>query len=436
MGFETNAEIESYFDRLWPLLRSITGDGVRKTHDILAELVPLKRIEIPSGTEVFDWTVPREWRVREAYVVRPDGKKILDIRDNNLHLLNYSSPFKGKVTKEELDKHLFSLPDKPGAIPYLTSYYKERWGFCLSHNERTALPDGLYDVLIDTELFNGSMTLSEAVLPGETDKEVLISAYTCHPSLANNELSGPLLAAFLWRRLAALEQRNLTYRFVFLPETIGSVAYLSIRGRGLMEKMAAGYVVTCAAAKDGRIVYKRSRRGDSAADRAAEYVLKKRAPEAEILDFFPHDGSDERQYCSPGFNLPVGSVMRGMYRKYPEYHTSLDDKTVISFDALREMLDIYYDVCMVLDKNTAYMNKIMFCEARLGKRGLYKDVRSPFNDAALWLMSFSDGYNDLLDIAERSGMDFEVLSAAAEELAAGGVLEKTDKITKNGDKRP
>ena len=218
-------------------MRSITGEGVRLTHDILGEVVPLKRFEIPSGTEVFDWTVPQEWVVREAYVITPDGRRILDVRDNTLHLLNYAVPFRGELSRAELDAHLYSLPEQPDAIPYVTSYYAPRWGFCLSHNERVALPEGQYQVVVNTEYIDGSLTLSEAVLPGESEQEVLLSTYTCHPAMANNELSGPLVTAFLYRRLAAWKRRHYTYRFVFLPETIGSLAYLQLRGEHLKRQL-------------------------------------------------------------------------------------------------------------------------------------------------------------------------------------------------------
>ncbi len=257
---ETPTQIEALFDRLWPLLRSLTGEGVRATHDILSEYVPLQRIEVPSGTQVFDWTVPEEWNVRDAYLIAPDGRRIFDVADNNLQLVNYSVPFRGTLSRAALDAHLHSRRDMPDAIPYVTSYYQPRWGFCLSEVERQALPDGDYQVVVDTELSKGALTMSEAVLPGLESDEVLISTYTCHPSLANNELSGPLVAAFLYRRLAAWPERRLTYRFVFAPETIGAIAYLAMRGDHLRERLVAGYVVTCAGL-DTHFTYKRSRRG-------------------------------------------------------------------------------------------------------------------------------------------------------------------------------
>jgi aminopeptidase-like protein len=419
--------LESYFDRLWPLPRSITGNGVRRTHDILSELLPLERIEIPSGTTVFDWTVPQEWVVRGAYIVAPDGRRLLDFADNNLHLVGYSRPFRGRMKRSELDKHLHSLPERPSAIPYVTSYYAASWGFCLSDDMRRALPEGDYEVVVDTDLINGSMTLSECVLPGESEREVLISANTCHPSLASNELSGPLVAAFLYRRLAELPRRRLTYRFVFLPETVGAIAFLSLRGEALQKRLVAGYVLTCLG-DAGRFTYKRSRRGDSLADRAAAHVLVRTRPGADIIDFFPQ-GCDERQYCSPGFDLPVGSVMRTMYWHYPEYHTSLDNKNLMSFPSLVETIDACFAICRVLEAEGRYRCRVQFCEPQLGKRGLYPSFgganeREARIRSQAWLLNFSDGQHSLLDIAERSGESVSDLSDAAESCVAAGLLER------------
>ena len=262
------ALLEDCFDRLWPIMRSITGDGVRETHDILGELIPLERMEIPSGTKTFDWTVPKEWVFRDAYVIDPNGGRILDARHNTLHLVNYSEPFRGTLSRGELDDHLYSLPERPDAIPYVTSYYRPRWGFCLSQAQRNALPDGDYQVVVDTDLIDGSLTLSECVLPGESTDEVLLSTYTCHPSMANNELSGPLVAAALAKRIAAWPKRRLTYRFVFAPETIGAIAYLSKRGEHLKQSLVAGYIITCVGIP-APFTYQRSRRGNSLADKVA-----------------------------------------------------------------------------------------------------------------------------------------------------------------------
>ena len=422
------AEIAAYFDRLWPILRSLTGAGVRESHDILGELLPLGRFEIASGTQVFDWTVPPEWVVREAYVVTPDGRRILDVRENTLHLVNYAVPFRGFLSREELEPHLYSLPDQPDAVPYVTSYYTPRWGFCLAHRERERLPEGVYEVVVDTEHLDGSrggaMTLSEAVLPGETDEEVLLSTYTCHPSLANNELSGPLVTAFLYRRLARWKRRRYTYRFAFVPETVGALAYLTLRGEGLKRNLVAGYVVTCAG-DDAPFTYKRSRRGDTLADRAALHVLG-RLPDTRVRAFFPQ-GSDERQYGSPGFNLPVGSIMRSVYGTYPEYHTSLDNRDFISFRALQGSVDVYERVLGALEQNSRFRNLAPYGEPNLGKRGLYPERGTERPEervaATLWVLNYSDGLHDLLQIAELSGLELGVLADAARACVGAGLLE-------------
>jgi aminopeptidase-like protein len=425
-GHESLGEIELLLDRLWPILRSITGDGVRETLAILSEVAPLSRIEVASHTKVFDWTVPPEWVVREAYALTPTGERILDVDENNLHLLNYSAPFRGTLTRVQLDAHLYSLPEQPEAIPYLTSYYERRWGFCISQHQRDRLPEGDYEVVIDTEHIQGSLSIGEVVLPGEDVSEVLISTYTCHPSLANNELSGPLVAAFLYRRLSRWPSRRLTYRFVFAPETIGAIAYLSLRGEHLRERLLAGYVVTCVGAGD-RFTLKRSRRGDTLADRAALHVLTQLPEQPRVFDFFP-SGSDERQYCSPGFNLPVASVMRSMYGTYPEYHTSLDNRELISCSALQESIDVYERILRVLDTNVSYMSHVPMCEPQLAPRNLYSTLgtreSTDFTDALLWVLSYADGEHDLLEVAEMSGLALSELVSAATACLDAGLVER------------
>jgi aminopeptidase-like protein len=423
---ETTQDVECLFNRLWPLPRSITGEGVRQTHEVLSEFVPLQRIEVPSGTSAFDWTVPKEWSVREAYILAPDGRRLFDFLENNLRLVGYSVPFRGRLSRQALEAHLHSRPDLPDAIPYVTSYYAPRWGFCLSERERRALPDGDYEVVIDTDLIDGALTLSEAVLPGEEKAEILISAYTCHPSLANNELSGPIAAAFLYRRLAAWPERRLTYRFVFAPETIGALAYLALRGDHLRNTLVAGYVVTCVGL-DTHFTYKRSRRGNSLADRAAAHVLRHLGMDHELRDFSP-TGSDERQYCSPGFDLPVGSLMRGVYGEYPEYHSSLDDKRLISFAALQGSIDAYEAICRTLEQNLTFRNLLPFGEPQLGRRGLYPTLGSADQSGQvapmMWLLNLSDGRHDLLAIAERSGLPVGVLRQAARAAEEKGVVAR------------
>lgn len=419
-------QIEALFDRLWPLLRSLTGEGVRATHDILSEYLPLQRIEVPSGTRVFDWVVPKEWVVREAYVFAPDGRRLLDVAENNLRLVNYSIPHRGTLSRAAFDAHLHSRADMPDAIPYVTSYYEPRWGFCLSQTERAGLPDGDYEIVVDTELKDGALTISEAILPGLETDEVLISTYTCHPSLANNELSGPILAAMLYRRLAAWPERRLTYRFVFAPETIGAIAYLALRGDHLREHLVAGYVATCCGL-DTHFTYKRSRRGNALADRAATHALKALGREHRVRDFAP-TGSDERQYCSPGFDLPVGSLMRGVYGEYAEYHTSLDTKSLINFAALQGSVDVYEAICRTLDRNVTFENLLPFGEPQLGRRGLYPTLgaadQSGKVKAMMWLLNLSDGSHDLLSIAERSGLSIDQLWSAAAAAESAGILRR------------
>ncbi len=425
---ETKDEIAALFDKLWPLFRSITGDGVRQSLDVLSAQLPLTQIEVPTGTPVFDWIVPKEWVVREAHLTGPDGRRIADIRDNNLHLVNYAVPFRGRIDRAELDRHLHSRPDQPDAIPYVTSYYSPAWGFCLPHRVRAALPDGDYDVVIDTDHVDGSLTLGEAVLPGESDEEVLFSTYVCHPSMANNELSGPLVAAFLYRRLSQIKNRRLTYRFVFLPETIGSLAYLSLRGDHLKRRLLAGYILTCIG-DSGPFTYKRSRHAASLANRAAEYALKRRgAADSRVLDFSPI-GSDERQYCSLGFDLPVGSLMRTPYGQFPEYHTSLDNRSFIDFDAIGASVDMALGICRILEDAETFVTLVREGEPNLGRRGLYPAQGGNRKagegvTAILWALHFSDGQTDLLSIAERSGVPLEDLADMARRCAAAGIMAR------------
>lgn len=426
---ELERSLEAYFDRLWPICRSLTGEGVRRSLDILSEIVPLTRHRVASGTRVFDWEVPDEWTIRDAYIQTPDGRKVADFSVNNLHVLNYSTGVDTMLTKSELAANVRTLPDQPDAIPYVTSYYSRKWGFCMSQNEWDALPEeGLYRAFIDAELKPGHMDYAEAVLPGTTDRQVLFSTYICHPSMANNELSGPLAQAFLYRAIAVMKERRYTYRFVFLPETIGAIAYLSRVGEELKEKLDAGYVLTCIG-DSGKFTYKRSKQETSLADRAAEHILRFRAathhpnpkedPSYHVIPFAV-GGSDERQYCSPGFNLPVGSLMRTPYQHYPEYHTSLDNKALLSFKHLAHSTEMLSSIVRAIELNEKPFSTVQYGEPQLGKRGLYPDSINP-DDAReqlhnlLHLLSFADGRHDMIDIAEKRNrcvLDF------AEPLAA------------------
>lgn len=419
--------LESYFDRLWPICRSITGDGVRQSLEILREVIPLETHEVRTGTRVFDWEIPREWNIHDAYISAPDGRKIADFQKNNLHVVNYSSPVDLRMGFDELNTHLHTSDVDADAVPYVTSYYKESWGFCISQNTLDSMPrQGEYRVLIDSTLEDGSLTYGDLLLPGDSSEEILLSTYICHPSMANNELSGPLVTAFLYEAIRAMPSRHYSYRFVFCPETIGAIAYLAENGDVLSERVRGGYVVTCAG-NDAPFTYKRSRRGDADSDRIAEYVLQRKASRpGRLVDFFPV-GSDERQYCSPGFDLPVGSMMRSMYRTYPEYHTSLDNKAFISFEAMAGSVDLYHEMIGIFEANRKYRSTNPFCEPQLGKRGLYSAVgakeKPEHIKAIMWVLSLADGSVDLLDIAGRSGLDFDIVAAASDTLVEHGLLE-------------
>jgi aminopeptidase-like protein len=420
--------IEEYFDRLWPITRSLTGNGNRESLKILSEIIDLEITEVPCGTKCFDWNVPPEWNINEAWIKDSKRNIIIDFSDNNLHILGYSEPLQGKFSFEELKSHLYTLPDQPDLIPYLTSYYQRRWGFCLSHNQFIQLDkNDTYEVFIDSSLDdNGSMTIGEAVIKGKSDKEILFSTYICHPSLASNELSGPLVSAFIYNHLKKQKHLKYTYRFIFVPETIGSIYSLSVKGEYWKNNLTAGFVITCIG-DDGKFTYKRSRIGNSLPDRAVETILNQTENEFNLVDFFP-SGSDERQYCSPGFNLPVGSLMRTMYGKYPEYHTSGDNKDFISFDAMEKSVSKYLEVIELIEKNEKYINKMPFCEPQLGKRGLYPTLGSQkgtqdFVTAMMWILNLSDGENDLITISEKSKIAVKDLIPVVAKLIENGILE-------------
>lgn len=421
-------KIENYFDRLWPINRSLTGNGNRETLNILSEIIDLKISEIPSGTQSFDWTVPPEWNIKEAWVKDSKGKKIIDFSKNNLHILGYSEPFRGELSSQELKLHLYSLPEQPDLIPYLTSYYKRRWGFCLSHNQLLKLDENeKYDVFIDSSLDNnGSMTIGEAIVKGQSEKEVLFSTYICHPSLASNELSGPLVSAFIYSKLKEQQKLKYTYRFIFVPETIGSIYSLSVKGNHWKNNLQAGFVIT-SIGDDGKFTYKKSRLGNSLPDKVVEMVLSQTENDFNIVDFFP-SGSDERQYCSPGFNLPVGSLMRTMYGKYPEYHTSADNKEFVSFEAMEKSVLKYLEIIEILERNEKYMNTMPHCEPQLGKRGLYPTLGSQkgtegFVKAMMWVLNLADGTNDLISISEKSNIPVQQLIPVIDKLIENGILE-------------
>ncbi len=393
---------------------------------ILSELVPWQKYQFPTGQKVLDWTVPKEWNVYDAYLIDPNGKRRAWFRENNLHLMGYSIPYRGTMPLRELRKHLYSLPDQPQAIPYLTSYYEERWGFCLSHEELLTLPEGDYQIVVDTKLESGYLEFGEAVLKGETNEEILFSSYLCHPSLANNELSGPLVLSSLYRRIASWTKRRYTYRFVLAPETIGSIAFLSVHGQHLMNHLVAGYQLTCVG-DGGAFTFKKSRRGDSLADRAG-LAFMKQAGESNVIPFSPAVGSDERQYCSPGFNLPVASLMRTMYTCYPEYHTSLDNKNLMSFSSMVDVISAYEEIAHSIECNRHYVNLYPFGEPQLGPRGLFRAISGKerqIEELALWwLLNYADGDHDLFDIANLSGLSVGVLDRVAAHLVNAGIFRE------------
>ncbi len=422
--------IELLFDRLWPINRSLTGNGVRKSFDILSEYIDLEITEVPSGAKVFDWVVPPEWNINDGYIVTPDGNKIASFLKNNLHVLGYSLPVDKKMSFEELLPHIYTLPEQPDVIPYLTSYYKERWGFCMPHKDFLSLPkEGLYHVYIDSKLEpNGSLTYGEAILPGRIKKEIIFSTSICHPSLANNELSGIIVSIYLLKKLKKLKDRYYTYRFIFIPETIGAIAYLHNKGDYLKENIHAGLIITCAG-DEGMFTYKRSRKKDTETNKVAEHILKHYANENHrVVDFIPI-GSDERQFCSPGFNLPFGSLMRTMYGEYKEYHTSADNKEFISFNALKKTVEMYFKVCQAFEINQKYMNQNPYGEPFLSKHNLYPDLSSASGIKEHWLkqilfiLNYSDGETPLIEIAEKLNVPILDLSESIRKLMEKNLIK-------------
>ncbi len=422
---EAGREIFRFAEEAYPICRSITGDGVRETLKILQQTIPLEIREVPSGTQVFDWTVPREWNVRDAWVKNPRGEKVVDWKRHNLHLLGYSVPVRETLPLAELKPHLYTLPECPGAIPYRTSYYQERWGFCLPHAELEAWDDGEYEVLIDSTLEDGHLSYGELFLEGQSEETVLFSTHICHPSLANDNLSGLGVCAHLARLLATAERRY-SYRFLFLPGTIGAITWLALN-EDAARRVRHG-LVAANLGDPGKLCYKRSRRGSAEIDRAVVRVLEDAGDPYEVEDFVPF-GYDERQYCSPGFNLAVGSLTRTPWGRYDEYHTSDDDLEIIRPEHLGASLRRYLEVVCLLEENRRYQNLNPCCEPQLGKRGLYRTIGGSDTGrrrelALLWVLNLSDGEHTLLDVAERSGIAFELLAEAASSLLDAGLLEE------------
>jgi len=422
-------DIHTLAQRIWKINRSITGEGVRETLSILKDIIPsLKIHSVPTGTPVFDWTVPNEWKVTDAYIVTPDGEKICKFADNNLHLLGYSIPFKGRMSLSELKNHLYTLPEQPDAIPYITSYYKERWGFCLTHEQYESLVEGEYEVYIESELFQGELNYGELLIKGQSEKEIFLSTYICHPSMANNELSGPTVVTFLAKWLSEQSNLRYSYRIIFIPETIGSITYLNFNYKQMKERVTAGFNVTCVG-DDRAYSYVPSRDGNTISDQIALHVLK--WTDAEFVKYSWFDrGSDERQYCAPGIDLPIASIIRTKYGKYPEYHTSLDDlETVVTpsgldggYWAIRRAID-------ALEHNKNYIVSVLG-EPQMGKRGLYPTLSTKKSGEEVRLMmdfiSLCDGKTSLLNIADKLNVPIWDLYDLCDKLEKHNLLESNE----------
>lgn len=422
---ETDCSLLNLIKELYPICRSITGEGVRETLRIIQKRVPLEIQEVPSGTKVFDWTVPPEWNVTDAYVMNREGKRVIDFQSHNLHLMSYSVPVRKKMTLEELRPHLFSLPAHPEWIPYRTSYYKENWGFCMRHVDFEELSDEEYDVVIDSTLQAGSLTYGQLYLPGETSDEVLVSCHVCHPSLCNDNLSGITVAVKLAETMAA-RSRRYSYRFLFIPGTIGSITWLA-RNEQIVPRIRHGLVIT-GVGDAGNVTYKKSRQGNAEIDRAMTHVLRHSGEAHSIIDFSPY-GYDERQYCSPGFNLPVGCFMRTLHGQYPEYHSSADNLDLVRSESLSRSYADCLQTFELLEGNRVYVSQNPRCEPQLGRRGLYRAVAGQQENqcrelALLWVLNMSDGRHALLDIADRAALPFGQIQSAAEALVEAELLKE------------
>ncbi|MBR8832932.1 MAG: DUF4910 domain-containing protein [Stigonema ocellatum SAG 48.90 = DSM 106950] len=422
---DVSHEMYDLITDLYPFCRSITGDGLRKTLHSIEKHIPLTINEVKSGTQVFDWTVPKEWNIRDAYVKNSNGEKIIDFSQSNLHVLNYSIFINMKMPLNDLKAHLFTLPDRPEWIPYRTSYYKENWGFCLSHNQLLALKDEEYEVYIDSSLEEGHLTYGEYYIPGEKEDEVLISCHSCHPSLANDNLAGISLATFLAKHLGQISP-SYSYRFIFIPGTIGSITWLALN-EAHIDKIKHGLVLTCLG-DPGKSHYKKSRQGHASIDKAVIHVLQHSGQDYEIQEFSPY-GYDERQFCSPGFNLPVGCFMRSPHGTYPQYHTSADNLELVQPQYLADSFSKILSILQIVENNKKYLNQNPKCEPQLGKRGLYSAIGGLTDTkktemAMLWILNFSDGNHTLLDISEKSGLEFDLIKKTADTLLEFNLLKE------------
>lgn len=423
-------DMHNLCEKLFPICRSITGDGFRESLSILKnqlDLQDLEIFEVPTGTKCFDWEVPKEWNIKDAYVIAPDGTKICDFKASNLHVVGYSTPVNKEVSLEELQQHLYSLPEQPEAIPYITSYYKERWGFCLSQKDRDELVSGQYKVYIDSELKDGSLTYGELIIPGKSEQEIFISTYLCHPSMANNELSGPVVTSFLAKWLLNLKSRKYTYRIIIIPETIGSITYLSRNYKTMKDNVVAGFNVSCIG-DDRAYSYLPSKEGDTLADTVATHVLKHSHPEFIRYSFLDRQ-SDERQYCSSGIDLPVCSIMRSKYGCYPEYHTSLDNLELVTPSGLLGGYEVLKKIFESLEMNETLCTTVL-CEPQLGKRGLYPTISTKESNAIVKdmmnFLAYCDGSKTNLEIAEKINAPIWTLESTIEKLKDASLLKTID----------
>lgn len=417
---------------LFPICRSITGDGVRQTLSIIKRILPgLSIHEVPSGTQVFDWIVPKEWNIKDAYIETLNGKRVVDFRESNLHVLGYSLPVNKVVSKEELLNMVYTLPDQPNLIPYVTSYYKERSGFCMSENQKQKLTDDKYHIVIDSSLKDGFLTYGELLIPGKSKKEIFLSTYVCHPSMANNELSGPSVAVALAKKILENEDRNYSYRLIFIPETIGSITYLSKNLQYMQNHVIAGFNISCVG-DDRTYSYIESPYADTLADRVSQNILHFHYPEYKRYSFL-HRGSDERQYCSPLVHLPLCAICRSKYEEYPEYHTSADDLTLVTPSGLQGSLDVY-SKCIELIENNAFYRVTTPCEPQLGKRGLYPTLsrKGSINEtrALTAFIAYADGKHDLIDISNLINVQISDLLPIILKLLRSGLIEKIDESQK------
>lgn len=423
MNFDYGIQMYSLAEKLYPICRSITGNGVRKTLSILKEVYPLKIYEVPSGTQVFDWTIPKEWNIKDAYIETSSGERIVDFKKHNLHVLGYSTPVDKTVSLGELLQIVYTQPDQPDAIPYVTSYYKERHGFCMSENQKKSLKEDNYHIVIDSEIKDGSLSYGEIIIPGESEKEVFLSTYICHPSMANNELSGPCVAIHLAKWLSELPKRRYTYRIIFIPETIGSITYLSRNIDVLKKNVIAGFNLSCVG--DNRTYsYIESRYGNTLADKVAKNILQYHYPDYVTYSFLKR-GSDERQYNAPGVDLPVCAICRSKYGEYPQYHTSADDLSFISPEGLNGAFEVYQK-CILALENNYYYEVACLCEPQLGKRGLYPTIsqKGSYDEVSAMMacIAYADGTNDLIDISNIIKTPVDVLIPIAQKMVKANLF--------------